>query len=232
MINWINENSGFVGVLIFIATILMGWVSGIFKSLVRKPKLKIEKIEGPTFASTFNTGKKHNGYDTHRTGIALYLNITNVGSKATSIKKVSIAYHRHITKFNKLWIKDRPFWFWIENTTVALRDFQTKIGGNMKIYPFLLQASTILPTTKSTYLQEGENTTGMVYFEQEESYGNCFPYHKNDKTKIRIKVLDSYGKKYMQEFLIPVVTLEKAKEYNPAFGDTYNTACASGEFKR
>lgn len=75
----LNDNQGVVGVTIFVATLILGWVSGIFSALRRRPKFKIGLIDGPTFVCTFLTGKKFDDYDVHRTAVALYLKIANVG---------------------------------------------------------------------------------------------------------------------------------------------------------
>ncbi|MDA3918715.1 MAG: hypothetical protein PF690_17335 [Deltaproteobacteria bacterium] len=222
MINWLNQNAGFVSVLIFITTLILGWVSGIFKSLMRKPKFKIGIIEGPTFASTFTVGKKHKGFDVHKTAISLYLRITNIGNAPANIEKISIAYHWNITKFNMLWIRYRLLWFWLNEQTVIMDDFKYDFGETIKVYPFLIQKSYIDPSpNKDLYLREGQNAIGVTYFEQDESYGGCFPLTKRERTKVKVKVVDSYGNKFYKKFSIRVVKLEEAKKYNPSFGETY-----------
>ena len=88
----LNENQGVLAVGIFVLTILFGWISGIFKVLWRKPNLKICSLLGPTFVCVFGTGKKYNCYDTHSTGIALYLKISNVGVSPTTINHIKVGY--------------------------------------------------------------------------------------------------------------------------------------------
>ena len=90
----LNENQGVLTVVLFVLTILIGWISGIFKAILRKPNLKIRVLPGPTFACVFGTGGNHNGYDTHSTGIALYLNISNVGLSPTEITQIKVGYRR------------------------------------------------------------------------------------------------------------------------------------------
>ena len=42
VIDGINENQGLVTVVIFVMTILLGWISGVFRVLRRKPELKLK----------------------------------------------------------------------------------------------------------------------------------------------------------------------------------------------
>jgi len=223
MIEWCNQNAGFVSVLLFGATIILGWVSGIFKSIIKKPRFKIRLLPGPTFVTTFDTGEKHEGHEVHKTALALYLRITNVGTAPANIQRIGVAYHWNITKFNLLWIRYRLFWFWLRQQTVIMEDFSYDFGENLKVYPFLFQKSALLPSEgNSLYLNEGQNTIGVVYFEQEKSYGGCFPLPVKNKTKIKIAVEDSYGKQHLLKAKIPVVSLDEAMKYNQYFGQTYS----------
>lgn len=222
MVEWLNQNSGFVSAIIFLATLFLGWISGIFKALRRRPKFKIKILPGPTFASTFNVGKKFEEYEVHKTSLSLYLSITNIGSAPANIENIAVAYHWNITKFNFLWIRYRVFWFWLKNQAVIMEDFKYDFGENIKFYPFLFQKSIFQPpSSNGLYLREGQNSIGVVYYEQDESYGGCFPYNKGNKTKMIVQVTDSYGNKYSKKFLIPIVSLEEAKKYNPSFGETF-----------
>ena len=102
---WLNDNQGVVGIAIFVATIGFGWLSGIFSALRRKPKFKVRLIEGPTFCCTYPTGNTHEGFDAHRTGIALYLTIANIGSASSSLENISVGYHWHLRPFTFLWLR-------------------------------------------------------------------------------------------------------------------------------
>ncbi|CAG0989704.1 hypothetical protein ANAEL_02222 [Anaerolineales bacterium] len=123
---WTNDNQGVVSVAIFLVTVAFGWASGIFSALRRKPKFKLSLIEGPTFCCTYSLGKKHNGLEIHRTGIALYLMVANVGSAASSIENISVGYHWHLHPFSIQWLKYSVGWFWLKNQSAALADFQAK----------------------------------------------------------------------------------------------------------
>lgn len=222
MINWCNQNAGFISVLLFIATLLFGWFSGLFKSVIRKPKFKIHLLPGPSFVTTFNLDKKHEGYEVHKTALALYVRITNIGNAPASIQSISVAYHWNITTLNLLWVRYRLFWFWLTQQAVIMEDFSYSFGENVKIYPFLFQKSCLLPSASDNlYLKEGQNTNGVVYFEQDESYGGCFPYPKKKQTKIKVAIIDSYGRKHIKKFLIPIVPFDEAKKYNPSLGKTF-----------
>ncbi len=222
--DWLNSNQGILSVLIFFATLILGWVTGAFSALWstfrRKPNLKFELIEGPTFVCTYGTGEKHGDYDVHRTGVALYLKIVNVGSVPTSVVNVSVGYHWHVKPFGWSWWRFRLGWDWISSPGVALADFQTAIGENTKFYPFLIQTSSVSGHAAETYLNIGQATNGVVYFEQVSSWGGCFPSARNRRVKLKVQVTDSFGRKYTAKHLVNRVTLEEARRYNPSFGST------------
>jgi hypothetical protein len=219
--DWANDNQGVLGILIFIATLFLGWASGIFSALRRKPRLEFKLIDGPTFCCTFPTGQKHLGFDAHQTGIALYLRIANIGSAPSSIENVSIGYHWNLRPWSLQWLRYSIGYFWISHPAVALADFQASIGGNIKIFPFLLQKNYSSPTQTSTYLQPGQSTNGVVYFEQRESWGGFFPAPRAGKTRIKVSIQDVFGKRHTKTFRIPVIPIEEARKYNPAFGKTF-----------
>src|SRR4051812_42744653 len=89
---WLNQDQGVLTLLIFIFTLFLGWVTGIFTAWRRKPKLKLSIIAGPTFCCIVNTGRMHEGQPTHRTCFALLLNIRNVGAADTAIETMQIGY--------------------------------------------------------------------------------------------------------------------------------------------
>lgn len=217
---WLNDNQGVVGVAIFAVTLALGWVSGIFSALRRRPKFRIQLIEGPTFVCTFLTGKKYNNFDVHRTGVALYLKIANSGSAASSIDEISVGYHWQVIPFTRAWFKYGVGWFWLRNQTAAIHDFQTKIGENIKFYPFLTQKSIYSPAHASTYLEPGQSENGVVYFEQSDSWGGCFPAVGKKGTRIKVRVKDVFGGMHTACFTVPNVTLERARIFNPSFGKT------------
>lgn len=217
---WLNDNQGVVGVAIFALTLALGWVSGIFSALRRRPKFRIQLIHGPTFVCTFKTGKKRDDFDVHRTGVALYLKIANSGSAASSIDQISVGYHWQVIPFTRAWFKYGLGWFWLHDQTAAIHDFQAKIGENIKFYPFLTQKSIHSPVHASTYLEPGQSENGVVYFEQSDSWGGCFPSVGKEGTRIKICVKDVFGGKHIARFTVPNVALEYARTYNPSFGKT------------
>jgi hypothetical protein len=224
IVNWTNTNSGFLGLLLFIGTILYGWLSGIFRFLRHKPVLKLSTIPGPTFCSILATGKKEDEYDVHRTAIAIYLKVVNIGSAPCTIETVQAAFHWHLNKISWLWIRYHLFWSWVEHPTIILEDFQHNIGENIKVYPSLLQASNLTGNPARTYLEEGRSVNGVIYFETPDAWGGCFPSPRKDQTvKIRVAVVDSYGSKHKKTFTIPIASLAEGKEYNPSWGETFAT---------
>jgi hypothetical protein len=120
---WANDNQGLLSIAIFVITIALGWVSGIFSALRRKPKFNLALVDGPTFCCTYPTGKTYGEFEVHRTGIALYLVIANVGSAASNIQQISVGYHWHLHPFSVQWLKYKVGWFWLTDQAVALADF-------------------------------------------------------------------------------------------------------------
>lgn len=218
---WLNENQGVAGVGIFLLTLFLGWVSGIFSALRRKPKFKTCLIDGPTFTCTFETGKKHLEESIHRTGIALYLSIANIGSAASSISDISVAYHWNIHPFRLNWLRYKIGWFWLEHPTVIMHDFQSVLGENIKRYPFLIQESHSSNNTTKTFLEPGESSNGIVYFEQPDCWGGCYPLASKSGVRIKVAVHDVFGRTHKSKFTIRQVNLEHARTYNQSFGKTY-----------
>lgn len=219
---WLNDNQGVLGLGVFMSTLILGWFSGIFAALRRKPKFKLELLDGPTFCCTFPTGGLKENFPLHRTGFALYLSIANIGSAASSIKNISIGYHWHVNMLSIAGIKYRFGWFWLRHQTPAIHDFQAKIGENIKLYPFLMQASAIASTGSSTYFEPGMATNGVIYFEQPNSWGGCHPSPQKRGVRIKIAIRDVFGKAHTAKFWIQPVTLDDARKYNPSFGITYS----------
>lgn len=223
-----NANQGILTFLIFLTTLILGWASGIFSALRHRPKLRVSLIDGPTFSCTFFTGKKYEGFDAHRTGIALYLHISNYGSAPTAVTDVEVGYHWYLRPFSKLWWKYRVGWFWLTNQSVALDDFQVSIGNSTKVYPFLTQINHLSNARPKTHLRIGEATNGIVYFEQQESWGGCFPRPKFGYTHIKVRLKDTHGRQHISKHKIPTIERVDALKYNPRFGETHQEL--SGEF--
>lgn len=217
---WLNDNQGVVGVGVFIVTLLLGWASGIFAALRRRPNFRISHIQGPTFCCTFPTGAEHHGQLVHRTGIALYLNVANVGSAASSIKNISVGYHWHLRSFSALRLRYGVGWYWLHNQIAVIHDFQSNIGENIKIYPFLIQRSIISGTEPSTFLEPGRSTNGVIYFEQSDSWGGCFPTSNKKGVSVKVQIRDVFGHAHTAKFKIPFLSIEEARKYNPSFGKT------------
>lgn len=217
---WANDNQGVVSVIIFLFTLTFGWFSGIFSALRRRPKFKFALSDGPTFCCTYLIGKKHENFEVHRTGIALYLQISNIGSAPSSIENISVGYHWNLSPFSLQWLRYSIGWFWLKNQSTALADFQANIGENIKIYPFLTQRSFLSISDPSTHLEIGQSTSGVIYFEQSASWGGCFPAVHNGKVRIKVSVSDVFGNNHIAKFWIPSVSLEEARKFNPAFGKT------------
>jgi len=218
---WTNNNSGFLGLLLFIITILLGWVTGIFKTLRRKPNLKIKVIPGPSFCASYDTGRVYEGHLTHRTAMSVYLSVTNTGSAPTDIEDIYVGYKSQASK-NKF------EWFWLKELTVCKSDFMMELGDDLKIFPFFKQKNQSMENIIKTYLNEGESSNGIIYYEQEESWGKFIPTIEDNLMKIKILIKDVYGRKYTQKATIPKVTLNAAQKVCSTFGETRESLVEPG----
>lgn len=225
----LNNNQGVLTLCLFILSLALGWVSGIFSALRRRPRLHAEILVGPTFCVTFFVGRKEGQHDLHRTCIALYVRLSNRGAAPTGIASINVGYHWAIKPFSMNWLKYGVGWFLLKNQSAALQDFRVEIGESVKVFPFLFQMNTLPSGRASTYLQVGEVTNGVVYFEQGESWGGCAPRNYGGYTKIKLIVSDAFGRSYVSYHNVQITTLEEARKYNAQFGETL--AALSGKEK-
>lgn len=208
--NWTNENAGLLSLLIFLATVFISLLVWLFKKITReKEKLKIEVIETPTFCSSFDTNEKNK----HRTAFMLYLKITNTGTKPVQIGDIHIGYKSE----NSDSLEDL---YWLTSETTMMEDFFLDFGNNkIKVIPFLKQQNQTIPNSPKTYLLEGEDTNGIVYFEQGKSDGKNYPYMDADfKVYTEIVVYDTKGNSWPITYQVPKVKIEAIRKLNPNFG--------------
>jgi hypothetical protein len=222
LIKWCNDNSGFVSVLLFLLTLLLAWISGLFRLLRNKPRFVLSILPGPNFACTYTTGAKYGEYDVTRTFFALYLNVANTGSAPGSIEHVTLGYKWSINRLNRLFLKYVIGWCWL-HTMISLSDFRHVLkSGGAKFYPFLIQQSTVLPSGEDLYLPVGKSRHGVIYFEQRDSWGGCQPLVIKGQTLVKLRVVDAFGRKHTRRFRLLNVTLTEARKYNADIGKTYD----------
>jgi hypothetical protein len=218
---WSNDNSGFLSLITFFTALIIAWTSGFFQFLRHRPKFKTSIIPGPTFSCTYPTGVKHEEYDVTRTFFALYLQIANIGSAPASLETISLGYKWSVNRINKSFFKYVIGWCWLENSNVALEDFCSEFKtGDIKFYPFLIQLSTITMNGNDLYLPVGKSISGVIYFEQRDAWGACYPLNLNGKTLVKIKIKDTFGGVHCAKFKLPIVSLEDARKYNRRVGTT------------
>lgn len=227
IIDWCNQNAGFITVILFLTSVLIGWISGFFKSITKRPKFKIKVIEGATFGSIIDLKKTYNGFPVNKTAFAIYLEITNVGNAPASIGKISLGYI--LSDLTPKWRAKRN---WIDET-ISKSDFTIKFKDSalVKGFPFLKQQNINFPNKVDTYLEIGQSKNGIVYFEQPEAYGSWMPSlnKDNETTNLILKIHDSYEKIHKKSLIIKMVDPNISFKMNPYFGQTYNEYFISKE---
>ncbi|WP_047416512.1 hypothetical protein [Cellulophaga sp. Hel_I_12] len=220
IIDWTNENSGFLSLVLFAATILFGWLSGLFNSLIKKPKLKVRFISKVCFYSTFYVDEKHEPkegeiYDVHKTGFVIYASISNVGNMPTAIDKIYIGYKKN----KKFSLFERRKFIWLAQWH-SFTPFKTKMKNDSDLIYQSLRIKNFPTDNANDYLRIGESITGTAYFEQVKAWGNFSPLQNDDKsTDIKLKIIDVYGRKFIFDYKLEYLELEKARELNENFGN-------------
>ena len=221
---WLNENTGVITLVIFLVTLLLGWLSGIFTALQNKPRLRIdvvlgdnfleyEDITAPSFYSMVETGSTFGNKICHRTCLALYLNIGNIGGP-TTIDAIKV-YFRSKSNFGL----DVG-----ELQAVNTVDFTVDIGDWQKLYPKLIGQSSMTTQSTDLYLQKGAVVKGVEYFEGDQCYESFHPIgirepnKQKSYAKFKVVIFDTYGRKYSKRFKIPFATLTEALKFNTEFG--------------
>ena len=220
--NWLNSNIGVLNVIIFFSTLAVGFLSGIFKSIVKRPRFNIRIIPKMTYGSVFLTGEKHTPpkfgtYDVHKTAFVVYLEITNRGTADSSIGKIRVGYYKDDGKrklFQKrLWIKESNI---LDLFAIPTGDEKSLVTPNLR------QVNPETEDRYSGFLRIGNSKNGTCYFEQSSSWGNHYPRRdENGNTELKIEIKDAFGNKYKKKFKVPIVNFDKAIRYNPKFGMTH-----------
>ncbi len=222
IIKWTNDNTGFLSLLIFIITVLAGLISGLFKSLIRKPNLKIRFIRKMSFYSFFFIGEKWNNkelkeeFNLHKTGFVSYMSIANVGNKRTTIDKIWIGYHKNTVK--KKWFKKEIQWLAqlhpLANFKIAMNDGSEIVVNNLRV------KNNVYDNIEHSVLEVGKSLIGVAYFEQRKAWGNLNPTQKeNGEIDVIIKIRDIYGKEYQFKTVLEKVPIANARKFNPNFGN-------------
>jgi len=219
----LNSNTGVLNLTLFFATLFIGWITGFFKQLIKRPKFKIRVIQKMSFGSEFTTGEKHQPegqgiYDVNKLAFAIYLEITNVGSKPSSLGKIEVGYlKREIKEWHHRFYRKRVY---VKESNV-LDPFRINAGEQAILIPFLRQHDTILNLENSCFIDVGKSILGVAYFEQPPTWGNHVPdLDDNNKTLVKIKLNDAFENTYSTKFNLPMITLLEAKRFNPSFGLT------------
>lgn len=213
-----NNNSGFISVLLFILGLIIAWISGLFKLLRNNPEFRIELLEQCSFCCIIDLNKTYNNLPVTKTAFVIYVNISNIGKASSSIGKIRLGYrksdfkHRLFSK--RIWITE----------TIATGDFTYNLNYNsVKVFPFLKQRNQIFENNTQCFLQVGQYVNGIVYFEQKEAYGSYMPRANKDlkHTNVKLEILDVFDNKHSKTFDLKLVDSTEALQYNESFGQTF-----------
>jgi hypothetical protein len=220
---WSNSNEGYISLLAFFITLILGLVTGLFKSLIKTPKVKVIFLEKMKFYSNFEIDLKfHNQrddkiYPVHKTAFVVYMKISNIGNTPTSIEKIFLGYYTKKAMFWKkyLWL---PMLHTPQAFSIPLKATRPNSEEKLLMLPTLITGG--LFKQADLFLEIGKQLIGTVYFEGSESWGNHFPYPINDKgdIEIKIKIKDIYSKVYYFKTILRKETIENAYKYNSDFG--------------
>ncbi|PCJ84761.1 MAG: hypothetical protein COA57_08705 [Flavobacteriales bacterium] len=221
VINWTNKNSGFLGLLLFAGSLIAGWTSGLFKSLIKKPKLKVRFIDKLSFYSFFYTGNKwfhkelNEEFELHKTGFVVYMAISNIGSAPTAIDKIWIGYKKNTIK-NKLFRKNLNWlaqWHSVEPFRIELNN------GSMIEIQNLRTKNNVLDNRDHNRIDLGSSIIGAAYFEQPEAWGSLNPQQdEQGLINVIVKIRDVYQRSYKFKTVLKQLPIEEARAYNEHFG--------------
>jgi hypothetical protein len=217
IINWTNKNSGFLGLVLFIFTLLISWVSGLFKYIKKRPNFKIRIIEDATFGCIIDLNRTHKDLPISKTAFAIYIEVTNIGNASSSIGKINLGYL--LSDMKPKWRTSRN---WIVET-FSKSDFRVEFKNSDKVkgYPFLKQSNEVLGNV-DTYLEVGKSANGIVYFEQSEAFGSWMPRLNTDlkTTDLIIKIEDAFGGTHKKKFILELSDPNYTLKFSPYFGQT------------
>jgi|SRR5690554_476850 len=131
IIDWTNINSGFLGLLLFILTLVISWVSELFKFIRKRPKFKIGIIEKATFGSIIDLDKTHHDLPVYKIVFAIYIEVINVGNVFSFIGKINLGYL--LSDMKSKWRTSRN---WIIET-ISKSDFKIRFENSDKVKGFL-----------------------------------------------------------------------------------------------
>ena len=221
-INFTNENSGFISVILFVLTIIIAWLSGVFKYFSNNPIFKIEILNKCTFGSSIEIK------NLYKTAYVTYLQITNVGKASSTIKEINLGYLKSgkLNYLEYILLKSRFRKYlhkisWIDNIICKEKFSVVLPCNNYAItYPFLIQSNINNPIDNHKYLEVGKITSGIVYFEQENFETSPNPHSIDKACTIYIQIKDSFNNIFIERFEIDMIDYKEAIKYNPKFAQT------------
>ncbi|KUJ74389.1 hypothetical protein AVO42_02980 [Thiomicrospira sp. XS5] len=226
IIDWTNNNAGFLALVIFLFTLITGWLSGIFSKLAQVPSLKIKTLHEGTMCSVAPTGNlHHNIHPCYRFVCSLYLEFVNTGFRTIVFESYQLSYPTQSKEPGSTMLC-------IKNLTVCKSDFCVPLGGgDTKVLPFFEQKGYMTGISADTFIQSGFKTNGVLYFESDEYYGDFAPFQNPNKTvSVILHLKDTLGKEYEFNIDAKLVNVDIARKTCSKFGTTYNDLSKAGGY--
>lgn len=204
-LNLLNNNTWVVAVTIFLLTILVWWISGLFSYIRNKPSLKIKRYSEiiPHF---FVSGwlslnkEKESWFEVERLVLFLWLSVSNIWFSDTTIESYRLEYEDINWKKHKLVPMSLPeplsHWIW---------EYQ-------KVFPSLTTNYPHFWHNNSWKIDVGSNILWFLYFNIE-YFWSYQPLIKNNKISAKLFIEDVYWKTY--QFKVDIV--EKNIDYLSKF---------------
>lgn len=212
ILSWANDNPGALALLIFFLTVTISTLIGVTKWILKKlkkPSLDLKVIDYPTICSSYDVGSPFHG-----TAFLIYMEIQNSGDTLVQIGDIHVGYKSEDNR-------NIDHWRWLKEEITLLEDYAVPIKDKFKVYPFLKQKNSTINNSTKTFLESGEAINGLVYFEQEKSTGDDYPYMEPDfKVQSKIIVHDNKGNTWSVEHKVLKAKIEAIREICPSFGLT------------
>lgn len=150
-----------------------------------------------------------------KAGFVLYVSISNIGYKKTTIDNISLGYK---TSKNSIFFKKKFQWIFQCNPIVNFTIKMSK-GVELTLNSLLINVGSEKKSEINS-LEVGSNIVGILYFEQLKVKNDPNPYPNVDgSVDVILRVKEIYGTTYKFKSKLSKVPIEQAIKYNSYFAN-------------